>query len=54
MEEQEEEGDGKSDTEEKEEEKQTGSEGSEMTVLKESDVGTQTIPPLKEEQESFI
>ena len=54
VEEQEEEGDGKSDTEEKEEEKQTGSEGSEMTVLKESDVGTQTIPPLKEEQESFI
>lgn len=54
VEEQEEEGDGSSDTEVEDEEKQTGSEGSEMTVLKESDVGTQTVPPLKEEQESFI
>ncbi|XP_070777510.1 DNA-binding protein SATB1a [Enoplosus armatus] len=51
-EEQEEEG---GETEQKEEEKQTGSnEESEITVLKESDVGTQTIPPMKEEQESYI
>ncbi|XP_041810882.1 DNA-binding protein SATB1a [Chelmon rostratus] len=53
-EEQEEGGDGKTDAEGKEEEKLTGNEGSEITVLKESDVGTQTIPPMKEEQESYI
>lgn len=52
---QEEEGDGRTETEQKEveEEKQTGrSEASEITVLKESDVGTQTINAMKEEQES--
>ncbi|XP_049891082.1 DNA-binding protein SATB1a [Epinephelus moara] len=51
----EEEGDGRTETEQKEveEEKQTGrSEASEITVLKESDVGTQTINAMKEEQES--
>ncbi|KAM9340080.1 DNA-binding protein SATB1a [Symphorus nematophorus] len=54
-EEQEEEGDETADTEEKkEEEKQTGREASDITVLKESDAGTQTAPPLKEEQESYI
>ncbi|GAA6232472.1 DNA-binding protein SATB1-like [Lates japonicus] len=41
--------------EQPEEEKQTGrNEASEIIVLKESDAGTQTIPPLKEEQESYI
>ena len=53
-EEHEEEGDGKTDTEERKEEKQTGHEVSDITVLKESDAGTQTAPPLKEEQESYI
>lgn len=44
---------GKTETEQKE--NLTGrNETSEMTVLKESDVGTQTIPPMKEEQESYI
>ncbi|XP_008294967.1 DNA-binding protein SATB1a [Stegastes partitus] len=51
----EEEGDEKTETEQKEEEKQTGrNETSEVTVLKELDVGTQTLPPMKEEQESHI
>lgn len=41
--------------EQTEEEKQTGrNEASEIIVLKESDAGTQTIPPLKEEQENYI
>lgn len=48
------EGDGKTDTGKKEDERQTGNEESEITVLKESDVGTQTIHPMKEEQESNI
>uniref|UniRef100_A0A3P8TKP8 SATB homeobox 1a n=1 Tax=Amphiprion percula TaxID=161767 RepID=A0A3P8TKP8_AMPPE len=51
----EEEGDEKTETERKEEQKQTGrNETSEITVLKELDVGTQTLPPMKEEQESYI
>nr|XP_046272705.1 DNA-binding protein SATB1a [Scatophagus argus]XP_046272706.1 DNA-binding protein SATB1a [Scatophagus argus] len=50
--EQEEEGDEKTEREQKVEEMQTGM--SEITVLKESDIGTQTIPPMKEEQESYI
>ncbi|KAE8282143.1 DNA-binding protein SATB1 Special AT-rich sequence-binding protein 1 [Larimichthys crocea] len=48
------EGDGKTDTGKKEDERQTGNEESEITVLKESDVGTQTIHPMKEEQENNI
>uniref|UniRef100_UPI0037E816E9 DNA-binding protein SATB1a n=1 Tax=Semicossyphus pulcher TaxID=241346 RepID=UPI0037E816E9 len=51
-EQEEEEEDGGIETEEKEEEKNT--EKSEVTFLKESDVGTQTIPSVKEEQESYI
>lgn len=54
-EEQEEEGDGKTETEQKEEEEEEKpTETNEITVLKESDVGTQTITPMKEEQESYI
>ncbi|XP_029299705.1 LOW QUALITY PROTEIN: DNA-binding protein SATB1a [Cottoperca gobio] len=52
-----EEGDGRTETEQKEvqEEKQTGRvEASDITVLKDSDVGTQTISAMKEEQESYI
>ncbi|XP_076735497.1 DNA-binding protein SATB1a isoform X2 [Maylandia zebra] len=45
---------GKTETEQKEENLTGRNETSEMTVLKESDVGTQTIPPMKEEQESYI
>ncbi|XP_042290865.1 DNA-binding protein SATB1a [Thunnus maccoyii] len=56
-EEQEEEGDTKAETEEKEEEEEeeTGrNDVSEITILKELDVSTQTIPPMKEERESYI
>ncbi|XP_068189306.1 DNA-binding protein SATB1a [Antennarius striatus] len=53
-EEQEEEGGGKTEAEMKEEGKQTGEHLNEITVLKELDAGTQTIPPMKEEQESCI
>ncbi|XP_075968951.1 DNA-binding protein SATB1a [Anarhichas minor] len=59
-EEQKEEGDRRTETEQKEveeeeEEKETGrDESSNITVFKESDVGTQTICSLKEEQESYI
>lgn len=54
-EEQEEEGDGEAETEDKEEQEQTGrNEACGITVLEESDAGTQTIPPMKEEQESYI
>ncbi|TDH04161.1 hypothetical protein EPR50_G00150450 [Perca flavescens] len=56
-EEQEEEDGGRTEMEQREvdEEKQTGqNEASEITVLKESDVGTQTITAMKEEQESYI
>uniref|UniRef100_A0A8C9Z2L7 SATB homeobox 1a n=1 Tax=Sander lucioperca TaxID=283035 RepID=A0A8C9Z2L7_SANLU len=56
-EEQEEEDGGRTETAQKEveEEKQTGrNEASEITVLKESNVGTQTITAMKEEQESYI
>lgn len=56
-EEQEEEGDAKAETEEKEEEEEeeTGrNDVSEITILKELDVSTQTIPPMKEERESYI
>lgn len=52
--EQEVEGDGKLETKEKKVGKQPGKEVSQITFLKESDVGTQTVPPLKEEQESYI
>uniref|UniRef100_A0A669E3S8 SATB homeobox 1a n=1 Tax=Oreochromis niloticus TaxID=8128 RepID=A0A669E3S8_ORENI len=45
---------GKTETEQKEENLTGRNETSEITVLKESDVGTQTIPPMKEEQESYI
>uniref|UniRef100_A0A672GBM8 SATB homeobox 1a n=1 Tax=Salarias fasciatus TaxID=181472 RepID=A0A672GBM8_SALFA len=48
-----EEGDGKTETERREE--PTGrNEASEITVLKEVNVGTQTFLPMKEEQESYI
>ncbi|XP_023282427.1 DNA-binding protein SATB1-like [Seriola lalandi dorsalis] len=55
-EEQEVETDGKTETrEQKEEEKQTErDEANEIIVLKESDAGTQTMPPMKEERESYI
>ncbi|XP_074469827.1 DNA-binding protein SATB1a [Sebastes fasciatus] len=55
VEEQEEEDDGRTETEQKEvvEEKQTGG-NEEITVFEESEVGTQTIIPMKEEQESYI
>ncbi|XP_040909090.1 DNA-binding protein SATB1a [Toxotes jaculatrix] len=50
-----EESDGKTETEQKEEEKQTGrDDAGEIIVLKESDAGTQTIPPMKEEWETYI
>ncbi|XP_070702626.1 DNA-binding protein SATB1a [Pempheris klunzingeri] len=52
--EQEQESDGEAETEQKEEMQAGRNEASDMTVLKESDVGTQTIPPMKEEQESNI
>lgn len=51
---QEEKGDGEVETKEMEEEKHPRNEASNITVLKESDVGTQTIPPMKEEQESYM
>lgn len=35
-------------------EKQTGNEANKKAALKESDAGTQTIPSMKEEQESYI
>lgn len=45
----------KTDTEQKEAEMQTRrNEASEITVLKEADAGTQTVPPMKEEQESYM
>ncbi|XP_022602848.1 DNA-binding protein SATB1-like [Seriola dumerili] len=55
-EEQEVETDGKTETrEQKEEEKQTErDEANEIIVLKELDAGTQTMPPMKEERESYI
>ncbi|XP_071357025.1 DNA-binding protein SATB1a [Trachinotus anak] len=54
-EEQEEESNGKTETEQKEEQKQTERvEESKIIVLKESDAGTQTMPPMKEEQEGYI
>lgn len=49
-----EESDGENKTKEKEDEKQAGNEASKIIILKESDVGTQTIAPVKEEQESNI
>ncbi|XP_034455226.1 DNA-binding protein SATB1a isoform X1 [Hippoglossus hippoglossus] len=54
-EEQDGESDGKTETEQKEDEKQRGgNESSDESALKELDAGTQTIPPLKEEWESYI
>lgn len=53
-EEQEEEGDAKAETDEKEEEETGRNDVSEITVLKELNVGTQTIPPMKEERDSYI
>uniref|UniRef100_A0A3Q0QXF6 SATB homeobox 1a n=1 Tax=Amphilophus citrinellus TaxID=61819 RepID=A0A3Q0QXF6_AMPCI len=50
----EEEGDGKTETEQKEKNLTGRIETSEVTVLKELDVGTQTVPSMKEEQESYI
>lgn len=41
-------------TKEVEDEKQPGNEASEIIILKESDVGTQTVASVKEEQESNI
>lgn len=49
-----EESEGENKTEEREDARQTGSEASRIIILKESEVGTQTIPPMKEEQESNI
>ena len=54
-----EEGDGKTETEQQEEEEEEDeeekpTETNEITVLQESDVGTQTITAMKEEQESYI
>ncbi|XP_030002535.1 DNA-binding protein SATB1a isoform X2 [Sphaeramia orbicularis] len=46
---------GNTETEQKQEERQIQKDDtSEMIILKELDVGTQTIQPLKEEQESYI
>ncbi|XP_059205114.1 DNA-binding protein SATB1a [Centropristis striata] len=53
-EEQEEDGDGKTKNEQKEVEETGRNEASEITVVKESDAGTQTVAHLKEEQESYI
>ncbi|XP_029370701.1 DNA-binding protein SATB1a [Echeneis naucrates] len=53
--EQEEESNGKTETQDKKEETQMGrKEAREVLVFKESDAGTQTMPPMKEEQESYI
>lgn len=49
-----EESDGETETEQNEEKQAGRNEANEITVLKESDVGTQTIPPMKEEHESYI
>uniref|UniRef100_H2SIN8 SATB homeobox 1 n=1 Tax=Takifugu rubripes TaxID=31033 RepID=H2SIN8_TAKRU len=49
-----EESDGENKTKETEEKKEAGNEASKIIILKESDVGTQTIAPVKEEQESNI
>lgn len=54
-EEQEDEHYAKTDTEQKEVELQTRkTQASQITVLKESEAGTQTFPPMKEEQERYI
>lgn len=45
---------GENKTKEMEDEKQPGSEVGRIVILKESEVGTQTIAPVKEEQESNI
>ncbi|KAM3597024.1 uncharacterized protein V6R79_024893 [Siganus canaliculatus] len=52
--EQKEESDRKSETDEREEQKEAGNDVRKKTLSKESDVSTQTIPPLKEEQESCM
>lgn len=49
-----EESDGENKTKEMEDERRAGNEASKIIILKESDVGTQTIAPVKEEQESNI
>lgn len=49
-----EESEGENKTEEREDARRAGSEASRIIILKESEVGTQTIPPMKEEQESNI
>lgn len=49
-----EESDGENKTKETEDKKEAGNEASKIIILKESDVGTQTIAPVKEEQESNI
>uniref|UniRef100_A0A7N8XPR9 SATB homeobox 1a n=1 Tax=Mastacembelus armatus TaxID=205130 RepID=A0A7N8XPR9_9TELE len=55
-EEHEEQSDANTDTEQKQEEQMQNrrNEASEIAVLKESDAGTQTVPPMKEEQENYI
>lgn len=49
-----EEGNRENETRQMEDEKEPGNEASQIIILKESDVGTQTIAPVKEEQESNI
>lgn len=49
-----EESEGEKETKEMEDEKQPGSEASKIIILKESEVGTQTTAPVKEEQEGNI
>lgn len=46
--------DGENKTKEMEDKKEAGNEASKIIILKESDVGTQTVAPVKEEQESNI
>lgn len=49
-----EESDGENKTKAMEDKKEAGNEASKIIILKESDVGTQTVAPVKEEQESNI
>lgn len=53
-EEQEEDGEEKTDTKSEEVEKQMGNEANKIAALKESDASSQTVPSMKEEQESYI
>lgn len=47
-------GEAEREEEEEEEERRPGNGGSLITILRESDVGTQTIPPVKEEPEGYM